>query len=117
MLVDDVDDLVPFQGAKVIRPTVPGLSCAIGDQRLRLLRSQTRGSACRAGASGTLRVSCANPGKSIPTQIGHTHRLDENIRRDMRGLVGYDAGRTKSVSTGATCHDLACRPPDVVWVN
>lgn len=125
-------------------PTVPALLCAIGDRRVWRLRSQiigksfqggihwasctwcahtrgralpTRGSACRAEANGTLRVSCAQCGKSIPTEIGHAHPLDESIPRDAWGLVGYDAGRARIFSTCATCHDLRWRPPDSVWAN
>jgi len=49
----------------------------------------TSGSACRAEGNQTLRTVCANCGKSIPTEVGHAHPLDEDVRRETWGLVGY----------------------------
>src|SRR5437773_2824273 len=47
----------------------------------------TSGSACRAEGNQTLRTVCANCGKSIPTEVGHAHPLDEDVRRETWGLV------------------------------
>ena len=71
-----------------------------------------KGSALRAEANPTLRTTCANCGKSIPTEAGHPHPLDEAVRRETWGLVGW-IGRRKAVfATCDACHAMGWRPPD-----
>jgi len=80
-------------------------------------RLPTKGSACRAEGNPTLRTICASCGKSIPTEVGHAHPLDEDVRRETWGLVGYH-GEEKSVfPTCTACHDAGWRPPLFVRVN
>jgi 5-methylcytosine-specific restriction endonuclease McrA len=77
----------------------------------------SKGSACRAEANQTLRTVCANCGRSIPTEVGHAHPLDETIRRETWGHVGHHAGRNAVFPTCAVCHDSGWRPPDFVLVE
>jgi hypothetical protein len=77
----------------------------------------TKGSACRAEGNPTLRTVCAKCGKSIPTETGHAHPLDEDLWRETWGLVGYHQGRKTVFPTCAACHDSGWRPPDFVWMN
>ena len=77
----------------------------------------TKGSACRAEGNPTLRTRCARCGKSIPTEVGHAHPLDEDLRRETWGLVGYRDGRKTVFPTCAACHDSGWRPPGFVWMN
>jgi hypothetical protein len=76
-----------------------------------------RGSACRAEGNQTLRTVCANCGTSIPTEVGHAHPLDEDVRRETWGLVGYLAGRRTVFPTCAACHDTGWRPPQLAQVS
>jgi len=76
-----------------------------------------KGSACRAEGNQTLRTVCANCGKSIPTEIGHAHPLDEDVRRETWGLVGYRAGRKTVFPTCGACHDAGWRPSEFVQLN
>jgi len=77
----------------------------------------TKGSACRAEGNPTLRTVCANCGKPIPTEVGHAHPLDEDIRRETWGLVGYHSGLKTVFPTCAACRDAGWCPPDFVWMN
>ena len=77
----------------------------------------TSGSDCRAEGNQTLRTVCANCGKSIPTEVGHAHPLDEDVRRETWGLVGYRAGRKTVFPTCAACHDAGWRLSEFVQVN
>jgi hypothetical protein len=77
----------------------------------------TKGSASRAEGNQTLRTLCASCGKSIPTEVGHAHPLDENVRRETWGFVGYRAGRKTVFPTCAACRDTGWRPPDFVSMN
>ena len=77
----------------------------------------TKGSAFRAEANQTLRTVCASCGKSIPTEVGHPHPLDESVRRETWGLVGYDAGRKAVFATCDECHRAGWRPPGFVRVE
>ncbi len=70
-----------------------------------------RGSALRAEGNQTLRVPCARCGKSIPTEIGHAHPLDENVRRETWGLLGRLAGFKKVFATCSSCYAFGWRPP------
>ena len=72
----------------------------------------TKGSALRAEGNLTLRTTCANCGRSIPTEVGHAHPLDETIRHETWGLVGYVAGRRTVFATCDECHAAGWRPPD-----
>ena len=77
----------------------------------------TKGSTHRAEANPTLRTLCAGCGRSIPTEVGHAHPLDEAARRETWGLVGF-RGRDKQVSPTCThCYDAGWRPPGYVWMN
>jgi hypothetical protein len=62
----------------------------------------TKGSASRAEGNQTLRTLCASCGKSIPTEVGHAHPLDENVRRETWGLVGHRDGRKTVFPTSRT---------------
>jgi hypothetical protein len=77
----------------------------------------TKGSAYRAEGNPTLRTVCANCGKPIPTEVGHAHPLDEGIRRETWGLVGYDWGLKTVFPTCAACHDAGWRPTGFVGMN
>ena len=77
----------------------------------------TKGSAYRAEANPTLRTVCAHCAKSIPTEVGHAHPLDEHIRRETWGLVGFHAGRKTVFPTCAACHESGWRPLGFVWMN
>ena len=76
-----------------------------------------KGSACRAEANQTLRTVCANCDRSIPTEVGHAHPLDEGIRRETWGLVGYDGKQKMVFPTCAACHDAGWRPAGFVSMN
>ena len=76
-----------------------------------------KGTTSRAEANPTLRTLCASCGKSIPTEVGHAHPLDQEIRRETWGLVGYDQGRKRVFPTCAACHDAGWRPSNFVWMN
>ena len=69
-----------------------------------------KGSALRAEANPTLRTTCAHCGKSIPTEVGHPHPLDEALRRETWGLVGELAGRRRVFPTCDACHEAGWRP-------
>lgn len=70
----------------------------------------TKGSAHRAEMNTTLRTSCTCCGKSIPTETGNAHPLDEALRRETYGLVGNRAGRKTIFAACAACHDAGWRP-------
>jgi 5-methylcytosine-specific restriction endonuclease McrA len=76
-----------------------------------------KGSAFRAEGNATLRTVCANCGKSIPTEVGHAHPLDETLRREMWGLMGHLRGRKNVFATCDACHEAGWRPPDAVQVE
>lgn len=76
----------------------------------------SRGSAYRAEGNQTLRTVCANCGKSIPTEVGHAHPLDVDVRRETWGLVGYHA----ALKTSSRRVPLATLPdggPPSSWMN
>ncbi|MGH7893859.1 MAG: hypothetical protein ACREQL_04275 [Candidatus Binatia bacterium] len=77
----------------------------------------TKGSAVRAEGNATLRTICANCGKSIPTEGGHPHPLDETVGRETWGLVGYLAGEKTVFATCDACHHAGWRPPAFVRVE
>jgi len=77
----------------------------------------TKGSALRAEGNFTLRTTCANCGRSIPTEVGHAHPLDQAVRRETWGLVGHLAGRKTVYATSDGCHETGWRPPDFVRVE
>ena len=77
----------------------------------------TKGSMFRAEANPTLRTQCAHCGKSIPTEVGNAHPLDEAVRRETWGLVGLLAGRKSVFATCDACHASGWRPPDFVTVE
>ena len=77
----------------------------------------TKGSAYRAEGNPTLRTICAHCGKSIPTEVGHPRPLDESLRQETWGLVGYHHERKTVFPTCAMCHDAGWRPPGFVWMN
>ncbi len=70
----------------------------------------TKGSAHRAEMNTTLRTSCTCCGKSIPTETGNAHPLDEAVRRETWGLVGDRSGRKTIFAVCAACHDAGWRP-------
>jgi hypothetical protein len=76
-----------------------------------------KGSALRAEGNPTLRTTCANCGRSITTEAGHPHPLDESLRRETWGLVGQLAGRKTVFATCDACHEAGWRPPDYVRVE
>lgn len=69
-----------------------------------------KGSAHRAEMNPTLRTRCVSCGKSIPTETGSAHPLDEAVRRETYGLVGSRAGKKTIFATCAACHDAGWRP-------
>jgi hypothetical protein len=77
----------------------------------------SKGSAYRAESNQTLRTVCASCGGSIPTEVGHAHPLDESIRRETWGLVGYHAKEKTVFPTCAACRAAGWRPPGFVWMN
>ena len=77
----------------------------------------TKGSAYRAEVNQTLRTVCAHCDKSIPTEVGHAHPLDEGIRRETWGLVGHQAAQKIVFPTCADCYASGWRPPGFVWMN
>jgi hypothetical protein len=70
----------------------------------------TKGSAYRAEGNVTLRTSCAACGKSIPTEVGNAHPLDEAVRRETYGLTGGRRGKKSTFATCAACHASGWRP-------
>ena len=76
-----------------------------------------KGSSLRAEGNPTLRTVCASCGKPIPTEVGHAHPLDQEIRRETWGLLGHDNGRRAVFPTCAVCHAAGWRPPDFVQGN
>jgi hypothetical protein len=70
----------------------------------------TKGSTYRSEANATLRTSCGHCGKSIPTETGNAHPLDEAVRRETYGLAGGSRGKRIIVATCAACHDSGWRP-------
>ena len=70
-----------------------------------------RGSALRAEGNQTLRTLCAKCGRSISTEVGHAHPLEEGAGRATWGLVGSFAGRPKTWAVCGDCHDAGWRPP------
>lgn len=74
----------------------------------------TKGSAHRAEMNTTLRTTCAHCGKSIPTETGNAHPLDEAVPRETYGLVGLGAGRKTIFAACAACHDAGWRPAPFV---
>ncbi len=70
-----------------------------------------KGSAIRAEGNESLRAVCANCGKSISTEVGNAHPLDENVKRETWGLLGRHAGQPKIFPTCAVCHAAGWRPP------
>ncbi|MBI3767082.1 MAG: hypothetical protein HY271_01160 [Deltaproteobacteria bacterium] len=76
-----------------------------------------RGSAYRAEGNMTLRTLCANCGKSIPTEVGHAHPLDEAIEQETWGLVGVHGEVRTVFPTCTVCHDAGWRPPGFVGMN
>ena len=77
----------------------------------------SKGSAFRAEANPTLRTVCARCGKSIPTEVGHPHPLDESVRRETWGLIGSAGGRKTVFATCDACHRDGWRPPGFVRVE
>lgn len=77
----------------------------------------TKGSAYRAEGNPTLRALCAGCGKSIPTEVGHAHPLDETLRRETWGLVGYRDGWKVVFPTCDACYEDGWRPPGFQWMN
>ena len=71
-----------------------------------------KGSALRAESNPTLRTVCAKCGKSIPTEAGHPHPLDQALARETWGLVGSLAGEKTVFATCDACHATGWRPPD-----
>lgn len=69
-----------------------------------------KGSAYRSEGNPTLRTTCAHCGKSIPTETGNAHPLDEAVRRETYGLEGAWRGKKTTFATCAACHDLGWRP-------
>jgi len=76
-----------------------------------------KGSAYRAEGNTTLRSLCANCGKSIPTEVGHAHPLDEAVEQETWGLVGVLHGERSVFATCAVCHDGGWRPPAYAGMN
>lgn len=77
----------------------------------------TRGSAVRAEGNLTLRTVCAGCGKSIPTETGNAHPLDEAVARETWGLIAGVVGRQTIFATCAACHDAGWRPPGFAGVE
>jgi hypothetical protein len=61
-----------------------------------------------------LRTTCANCGKSISTEVGHSHPVDEALRRETWGLVGHLAGRRHVFPTCDACYEMGWRPAGFV---
>jgi len=76
-----------------------------------------KGSALRAEGNPTLRTTCASCGKSIPTEVGHAHPLDEAVRHETWGLVGTVAGRQTVFATCDACQQAGWRPPGFVGMG
>ena len=115
--------LIDPHGADAVSPPEPSIARRRLPDRLHLCEEigtrllPSRGSACRAEGNPTRRTLCANGGKSIPTEVGYAHPLDEDIRQETWGLVGDDAGRQTVFPTCAACHDAGWRPPEFARVN
>ncbi len=76
-----------------------------------------KGSLFRAEANPALRTVCAHCGKSIPTEVGHSHPLDAEDRgvwRETWGLVGIENGSPRVFPTCTECHQAGWRPPGFV---
>jgi len=73
-----------------------------------------KGSALRAEGNPLLRTVCAHCGASIPTEVGHAHPLDEALRHETWGLVGYGDGPPRVFPTCTACYDRGWRPPGFV---
>jgi len=76
-----------------------------------------RGSAYRAEGNTTLRTTCVHCGKSIPTEAGHAHPLDEAIEQETWGLVGFIGGERTVFATCTVCYEAGWRPPAFVGAN
>ena len=76
-----------------------------------------KGSSYRAEGNPTLRTVCASCGRSIPTEVGHAHPLDEDVRRETWGLVGYQAREKVVFPTCAACYGAGWRPSGFVGMN
>jgi 5-methylcytosine-specific restriction endonuclease McrA len=76
-----------------------------------------KGSALRAEGNQTLRTVCASCGKSIPTEIGHAHPLDEDVRRETWALAGYREGRKTLFPTCSACRAAGWLPPQLAGGN
>jgi hypothetical protein len=55
----------------------------------------TKGSASRAEGDATLRTVCAACGKAIPAASRACTPLDDDVGREIWGLVGYCHARTR----------------------
>ena len=77
----------------------------------------SKGSSYRAEGYQSLLTVCASCGRSIPTEVGHAHPLDENVRRETWGLVGYQARQKVVFATCTACYGAGCRPSGFVGVN
>jgi hypothetical protein len=76
-----------------------------------------KGSAVRAELNETLRTVCASCTKSIPTEVGHPHPVDESMTRETWGLVGYLDGKKAVFPTCHACYLAGWRPPEFQWMN
>jgi arginine repressor len=56
-------------------------------------------------------------GKSIPTEAGHAHPLDEAIEQETRGLVGFIGGERTVFATCTVCYEAGWRPPAFIGAN
>lgn len=74
----------------------------------------SKGSTYRSEANATLRTVCEHCGKSIPTEAGNAHPLDETVRRETYGLLGDRAGKKAIFATCRACHDEGWTPPRFV---
>ena len=77
----------------------------------------SKGSSYRAEGNPTLRTVCASCGRAIPTEVGHAHPLDEEVRRETWGLVGYLARQEVVFPTCAACYGAGWRPSGFVGMN
>ena len=76
-----------------------------------------KGSALRAEGNPLLRTVCAHCGASIPTEVGHAHPLDEAVRHETWGLVGYGDGPPRVFPTCTACYDAGWRPQGFVQLS
>ena len=77
----------------------------------------TKGSVLRAEGNRALRTLCAHCGTSIPTEVGHAHPLDEDVRRETWGLVGHTDGPPGVFPTCTACYGAGWRPPGFVQLS